>query len=63
MAVITLQGIVMAGDQGEGNGLTQLSYPGGVVVDQLRTVFVADRGNHRIMRWPKEATKGSVIVG
>ncbi|CAF4573317.1 unnamed protein product [Didymodactylos carnosus] len=57
------QGIVVAGDQGEGNGLTQLSYPEGVVVDQLGTVYVADQGNHRIMRWPKGVTKGSVIVG
>ncbi|CAF3928913.1 unnamed protein product, partial [Didymodactylos carnosus] len=57
------QGTVAAGDQGEGNGLTQLSYPEGVVVDQLGTVYVTDRGNHRIMRWPRGATKGSVIVG
>ena len=57
------QGIVVAGGQGEGNGLTQLSYPEGVVVDQLGTVYVADYGNNRIMRWPKGATQGSVIVG
>ncbi|CAF3904273.1 unnamed protein product, partial [Didymodactylos carnosus] len=57
------QGIVVAGGQREGNGLAQLSYPGGVVVDQLGTVYVADAGNGRIMRWPKGATKGSVIVG
>ncbi|CAF4770945.1 unnamed protein product, partial [Rotaria sp. Silwood2] len=57
------QGIAVAGGQGEGNGLTQLSCPRGVVVDQLGTVYVADGGNARIMRWPKEATQGSVIVG
>jgi sugar lactone lactonase YvrE len=57
------QGIVVAGGQGEGNGFTQLSWPRGVVVDQLGTVYVADQGNDRIMRWPKGATKGSVIVG
>jgi sugar lactone lactonase YvrE len=57
------QGIVVAGGQGEGNGLTQLSYPWGVVVDQLGTVYVADYGNARIMRWVKGATQGSVIVG
>ncbi|CAF4713239.1 unnamed protein product, partial [Rotaria sp. Silwood2] len=57
------QGIVVAGGQGEGNGLTQLYYPEGVVVDQLGTVYVADRWNDRIMRWPKGATQGSVIVG
>ncbi|CAF5014271.1 unnamed protein product [Rotaria sp. Silwood1] len=57
------QGIVVAGGQGEGNSLTQLNDPEGVVVDQLGTVYVADLGNHRIMRWPKGATQGSVIVG
>jgi DNA-binding beta-propeller fold protein YncE len=57
------QGIVVAGGQGQGNGLTQLSYPSGVVVDQLGTVYVAEEGNHRIMRWVKGATEGSVIVG
>ncbi|CAF5077252.1 unnamed protein product, partial [Rotaria sp. Silwood1] len=48
---------------GQGNSLTQLDRPRGVVVDQLGTVYVADHGNHRIMRWPKGATQGSVIVG
>ncbi|CAF3775932.1 unnamed protein product [Rotaria sp. Silwood1] len=56
------QGIVVAGGQGQGNDLTQLSSPRGVVVDQLGTVYVADFGNNRIMRWPKGATQGSVIV-
>ncbi|CAF4671395.1 unnamed protein product, partial [Rotaria sp. Silwood2] len=57
------QGIVVAGGQGKGNGLTQLYYPEGVVVDQLGTVYVADARNARIMRWPKGATQGSAIVG
>jgi sugar lactone lactonase YvrE len=57
------EGIVVAGDQGEGNDLTQLSDPWGVVVDQLGTVYVADEENHRIMRWVKGATHGSVIIG
>ena len=37
--------------------------PQGVIVDQLGTVYVADCGNARIMRWSKGATQGSVIVG
>ncbi|CAF5125543.1 unnamed protein product, partial [Rotaria sp. Silwood1] len=51
------------GGQGKENGLTQLSSPRGVVVDQLGTIYVADRWNNRIMRWPKGATQGSVIDG
>ncbi|CAF4905783.1 unnamed protein product [Rotaria sp. Silwood1] len=57
------QGIVVAGDQGQRNSLTQLSSPAGVVVDQLDTVYVSDSLNHRIMRWPKGGMQGSVIVG
>ncbi|CAF5059411.1 unnamed protein product, partial [Rotaria sp. Silwood1] len=57
------QGIVVAGGQEKGNDLTQLSYPLGVVVDQLGTVYVADWENNRIVRWPKGATQGTVIVG
>ncbi|CAF5123237.1 unnamed protein product, partial [Rotaria sp. Silwood1] len=53
----------VAGGQGQGNDLTQFSCPRGVVVDQLGTAYVADTGNNRIMRWPKGATQGSVIVG
>ncbi|CAF5022867.1 unnamed protein product [Rotaria sp. Silwood1] len=56
-------GIAVAGGQGYGNGLTQLSCPQGVVVNQLGTAYVADRWNDRIMRWPKGVTQGSVIVG
>ncbi|CAF5099166.1 unnamed protein product, partial [Rotaria sp. Silwood1] len=57
------QGIVVVGGQGEGNSPTQLSSPQGVIVDQLGTVYMADSGNHRIIRWPKETTQGSVVVG
>jgi sugar lactone lactonase YvrE len=57
------QGIVVAGGQGQGNGLAQLSNPSGVVVDQLGTVYVAEEGNHRIMRWAEAATQGSVVFG
>ncbi|CAF1048943.1 unnamed protein product, partial [Rotaria sp. Silwood1] len=58
------EGIVVAGGQGQGNGLTQLSDPyGGVVVDQLGTVYVADYNNNRIMRWYQGAAQGSLIVG
>ena len=36
------EGIVVAGGQGQGNSLTQLSYPQGVIVDHLGNVYVAD---------------------
>ncbi|CAF4399680.1 unnamed protein product, partial [Rotaria sordida] len=27
------------------------------------TIYVADRSNHRVMRWPQGAKQGTVIVG
>ncbi|CAF0719678.1 unnamed protein product [Adineta steineri] len=57
------EGIVVAGGQGQGNGLTQLSYPRGVVVDQLGNVYVVEQVNSRVVRWSKGATQGSIIVG
>jgi DNA-binding beta-propeller fold protein YncE len=57
------EGIVVAGGHDQGNSLTQLSYPYGIIVDQLGTVYVADCNNHRVMRWPRGATQGSVVVG
>jgi DNA-binding beta-propeller fold protein YncE len=57
------EGIVVAGGQGAGNGLTQLNNPRGMIVDQLGTVYVADFSNHRVMCWPKGAAQGSVALG
>jgi sugar lactone lactonase YvrE len=57
------EGLVVAGDQGEGNNLIQLASPEGVIVDHLGTVYVADYNNHRIMRWSEGAKEGSIVVG
>ena len=56
-------GIVVAGGQGYGKDLTQLSYPHGVRVDVTGNVYVADWGNNRVMRWCHGATQGTVVVG
>jgi sugar lactone lactonase YvrE len=57
------EGIVVAGGQGIGNSLTQLSYHEGVIVDHLDNLYVADSHNHRIMCWSKGSKEGRVIVG
>ena len=57
------QGIVVAGGQGSGSALTQLSHPRGLFVDTSGTIYVADASNNRVMRWPKGAQRGTVIVG
>jgi DNA-binding beta-propeller fold protein YncE len=58
-----IEGIVVAGGQGKGDTLTQLSKPRGITVDHLGTVYVADCDNHRVMRWLEGATQGSIVVG
>ncbi|CAM4783604.1 unnamed protein product [Rotaria magnacalcarata] len=57
------EGIIVAGGRGYGNDLGQLSYPRGVIVDSLGTVYVADEENHRVMRWYKGAIQGDVLFG
>jgi sugar lactone lactonase YvrE len=53
----------MAGGNGQGNNLTQLSSPSGVIVDPLGQIYVADWDNDRVMRWCKGAKEGTIVVG
>ncbi|CAF4138493.1 unnamed protein product [Adineta steineri] len=60
--------VVAAGGNGNGNALNQLSYPVGVYYDYLCTnsLYVADSGNNRIMKFPSNstnATYGTVVAG
>jgi DNA-binding beta-propeller fold protein YncE len=57
------EGIVVAGGQGQGNSLKQLSNPYGVTVDRLGTLYVGDYKNNRVMCWFNGATQGSVVIG
>jgi hypothetical protein len=34
-----------------------------VIVDQMGTVYVVESINHRVMRWFKGSTSGSVVIG
>ncbi|CAM4818319.1 unnamed protein product [Rotaria magnacalcarata] len=56
-------GLTVAGGNGQGNGINQLSYPWGLYVDDDQTVYVADRDNHRIVEWKSGATSGQVVAG
>ncbi|CAF3026451.1 unnamed protein product [Rotaria sp. Silwood2] len=55
------QGTLLAGGNGSGNHLNQLSYPRYVLVDRDHSVYVSDCGNHRVMKW-MEDTKQCIIV-
>ncbi|CAF3083051.1 unnamed protein product [Rotaria sp. Silwood2] len=54
---------IVAGGNGQGSALNQLSYPYFIFVDHDRSVFAADGGNHRIVKWPHGATEGIVVAG
>ena len=58
-------GKVIAGGQGQGNRLDLLIGPTDVLIDkETNSLFIADRGNGRVVRWSRcqETTQGEVIV-
>ncbi|CAF1578667.1 unnamed protein product, partial [Rotaria sordida] len=57
------QGIVVAGGNGNGNRLDQLSIPRYVFVDRDHSVYVSEWGNDRVMKWMGGAKQGIVVVG
>ena len=56
-------GAVVAGGNGQGAGLHQLSNPTYVCVDEEHAVYVSDNQNHRVMKWLKGAREGVVVAG
>ncbi|CAF1421653.1 unnamed protein product [Adineta steineri] len=57
------EGIVVAGGNGIGNQLNQLSYPGFIFVDEDQSVYVSDQNNHRVMKWRKDSEEGIIVAG
>ncbi|CAF2881613.1 unnamed protein product, partial [Rotaria sp. Silwood2] len=56
------EGKVVAGGNGPGNRLDQLSNPTYVFVDRDHSVYVSDLNNHRVMKWMKGAKQGIVVA-
>jgi DNA-binding beta-propeller fold protein YncE len=57
-------GVTIAGNGFLGIGLNQLTAPGGIwVTHDGQTLYVADTGNNRVMKWIIGATQGSVFAG
>ncbi len=54
---------MVAGGNGSGNRLVQLSIPEYVFVDRHHSVYVSDCGNHRVMKWVEGAKQGIVVAG
>ena len=57
------QGTVVAGGNGNGNRLDQLSIPQYVFVDRDHSVYVSEWENHRVMKWIEGAKEGIVVAG
>ncbi|CAF4012957.1 unnamed protein product [Adineta steineri] len=56
--------ITIAGGNGDGNQLNQLSLPQGVYVDDdHQTIYIADWMNHRIVEWKYGAKNGQIVAG
>lgn len=57
-------GITVAGITGSaGVRPQQLRNPFGLLVDQSNNLYIADRGNHRIQKWIKDASNGTTVAG
>ena len=58
------QPTTIAGGNGKGNQLNQFNTPFGIYVDdQQQTIYVADCGNHRIIKWKFGERNGQVVAG
>ncbi len=57
------QGIIIAGGNGKGDQLNQLYNPEGIFIHENKTIFIADRGNHRIVEWKYGSKSGQIIAG
>ncbi|CAF0806319.1 unnamed protein product [Adineta steineri] len=55
-------GILVAGGNGKGNGLNQLSGPAYLFVDQDHSIYISDSFNNRVMKWIKGAKEGIVVA-
>ncbi|CAF2149703.1 unnamed protein product [Rotaria magnacalcarata] len=62
----TTNGQVVAGGNGEGNGLHQLKYPTDVLIDkETDSLIICDNGNQRVVRWSRRSgtTQGEILIG
>ncbi|CAF2235045.1 unnamed protein product [Rotaria magnacalcarata] len=61
----TTNGQVVAGGNGQGNGLHQLDRPTDVLVDkETDSLIICDYGNHRVVRWSHRSgtTQGKILI-
>lgn len=56
-------GTVIAGGNGPGDRLDQLSSPTFIFVDHQDSLYISDHNNHRVMKWIKDAKEGIAVAG
>ncbi|CAF1604726.1 unnamed protein product [Rotaria magnacalcarata] len=56
-------GTLVAGGNGKGDGLNQLSGPTYLFVDRQQNIYVSDNNKNRVMKWNKCAKEGIVVAG
>ncbi|CAF3877732.1 unnamed protein product, partial [Adineta steineri] len=55
--------ITVAGGIGKGQGLNQLCSPFGMFINNDKSIYITDYGNHRIVRWTLNSNTGQIIAG
>ncbi|CAF3370384.1 unnamed protein product [Rotaria socialis] len=58
-----VNGTLVAGGNGLGNGTSHLNGVTYLFVDRQQNVYVSDNCNHRVMKWSKDAKEGIVVAG
>ncbi|CAF3880845.1 unnamed protein product [Adineta steineri] len=56
-------GELVAGGNGKGNHLNQLSYPTFIFIDEDYSLYISDEQNHRVMKWKKGVKEGIIVAG
>ncbi|CAF0932841.1 unnamed protein product [Adineta steineri] len=55
--------ITVAGGNGKGQELNQLYCPNGILIDNDKSIYIADLLNHRIVKWNLNSNTGQIIAG
>ena len=54
---------IVAGGNGNGAGLNQLSYPSTLWGDNNGNIFITDQVNNRVVKWSTNSSQGTVVAG
>ena len=54
---------IVAGGNGDGDDIDQLSSPYQIFVDRNQTIYIADYFNHRISKWFEDSKEGLIVAG